>query len=384
MFEAWRALPPALPATLSVIGASLDPALGDAARALAQADPRVRVLGARPHGWTRQAIKRAHLLLVPSRMEGGANVVVEAVTSGTPVLGSRISGNVGMLGSDYPGWFDVGDASGLAALVRRAHGDRASWPSWRRPARAARRASRRRPRPPRCMPRSSSARAAANQRAGRMSDPASPAVGAPSRTRSSADSLQESHERTRSAPRCGSPRSATAAAAAARSHRRCCRRSSPSPAPACCRRSCWSASRPPTTPRSGRSTSTRRSSRRRISSCPSSTIRSTSAPSPRPTPSPTSTRWAARRCSRWRWSACRSTSCRWRPSAGFSRAASRSAQRRASRSPAATPSIRSSRSTGWSRSASSTRSTSSATRAHSQATCWCWASRSASASTARR
>ena len=58
-------------------------------------------------------------------MEGGANVVVEAVTSGTPVLGSRISGNVGMLGSDYPGWFDVGDATGLATLVRRAHGDRA-------------------------------------------------------------------------------------------------------------------------------------------------------------------------------------------------------------------------------------------------------------------
>ena len=31
--------------------------------------------------------------------------------------------------------------------------------------------------------------------------------------------------------------------------------------------------------------------------------------------SPTSTRWAARRCSRWRWSACRSTSCRSRRSA---------------------------------------------------------------------
>jgi putative glycosyltransferase (TIGR04348 family) len=124
-FAAWRALPPALPATLNIIGAPLDAALGDAARALAAADPRVRVLGARPHAWTRQAIKRAHLLLVPSRMEGGANVVVEAVTSGTPVVGSRMSGNVGMLGADYPGWFDVGDAAGLAALVRRAHDDRA-------------------------------------------------------------------------------------------------------------------------------------------------------------------------------------------------------------------------------------------------------------------
>ena len=62
-----------------------------------------------------------------------------------------------------------------------------------------------------------------------------------------------------------------------------------------------------------------------------------------------------RRCSRWRWSACRSTSCRSRRSAGSSPAASRSAPGPASRSPAATRSIRSSRSTASSRSASSTR-----------------------------
>ena len=100
---------------LSIIGAALEPALGEAARSLAADDARVQVLGARPHAWTRQAIKRAHLLIVPSRMEGGANVVVEAVTSGTPVLASRISGNLGMLGDDYPGYFAVGDAAGLAA-----------------------------------------------------------------------------------------------------------------------------------------------------------------------------------------------------------------------------------------------------------------------------
>ena len=93
--------------------------------AYAARDARVRYLGERPHAWVRQAIKRAHLLVVPSRMEGGANVVVEAVTSGTPVVGSRMSGNVGMLGDDYPGLFDVGDADGLAALLVRAHADRA-------------------------------------------------------------------------------------------------------------------------------------------------------------------------------------------------------------------------------------------------------------------
>ena len=52
-------------------------------------------------------------------MEGGANVVIEAVRSGVPVLASRIDGNVGLLGADYDGYFPVGDAAALAALVRR-------------------------------------------------------------------------------------------------------------------------------------------------------------------------------------------------------------------------------------------------------------------------
>ena len=123
-FAAWRQLPPGVPATLTIIGAALDADLGRAARDLAAADARVQWLGPRTHPWTRQAIKRAHLLIVPSRMEGGANVVVEAVTAGTPVLGSRMSGNVGMLGDDYPGFFAVGDAAGLARCVGRAAVDR--------------------------------------------------------------------------------------------------------------------------------------------------------------------------------------------------------------------------------------------------------------------
>jgi hypothetical protein len=37
-----------------------------------------------------------------------------------PVLSSRISGSIGMLGPDYPGYFEVGDTKGLAALLARA------------------------------------------------------------------------------------------------------------------------------------------------------------------------------------------------------------------------------------------------------------------------
>lgn len=80
------------------IDLALEPQLEEAARA------------------TAQRIKRAHVLGSGSRMEGGAHVILEAVQSGTPVLASHISGNLGMLGTDYAGYFEVGDDAQLAAL----------------------------------------------------------------------------------------------------------------------------------------------------------------------------------------------------------------------------------------------------------------------------
>jgi putative glycosyltransferase (TIGR04348 family) len=117
--NAWAYLPAGAPIRLIHVGAELDSGLGAAARAFERLDRRYRWLGARPHAWTRQAIRKAHLLLVPSLMEGGANVIVEAVRAGTAVLASRVPGNVGMLGRAYPGYFPVGDDQALARLVRR-------------------------------------------------------------------------------------------------------------------------------------------------------------------------------------------------------------------------------------------------------------------------
>lgn len=77
------------------------------------------------HAQTRQRIQRAHVLVHTSKMEGGAHVIMEAVCSGTPVLASRMDGNVGMLGGGYDGYFPVGDAAALAALLRRCKNDKA-------------------------------------------------------------------------------------------------------------------------------------------------------------------------------------------------------------------------------------------------------------------
>jgi putative glycosyltransferase (TIGR04348 family) len=104
---------------LDHVGAALAAALGERARDTAAACPNYRWLGPLPHGRTRARIRAAHLLVHPSRMEGGAQAVIEAVTSGTPVLASRIDGNVGLLGSDYGGYFPAGDAAALAALLAR-------------------------------------------------------------------------------------------------------------------------------------------------------------------------------------------------------------------------------------------------------------------------
>ena len=108
------------------IGEPLDEELAATARATAGACANYRWLGGLPHEATRRRIQAAHLLIHASKMEGGAHVVMEAICSGTPVLASRIDGNAGMLGGDYPGFFELGDAAGLAALLIQARRDQAS------------------------------------------------------------------------------------------------------------------------------------------------------------------------------------------------------------------------------------------------------------------
>ena len=133
LFAAVRELPAALPIRIRHIGAPLDAALGEEAAALAASEPRYRFAGALPHGLARAAMRRAHVLVHPSRMEGGANVIAEALTGGTSVIASRMEGNVGMLGADHPGYFPVGDAQALADALVRFHGS----PAFRQALRAA-------------------------------------------------------------------------------------------------------------------------------------------------------------------------------------------------------------------------------------------------------
>jgi putative glycosyltransferase (TIGR04348 family) len=107
-----------LPVEVVHLGAALDTRLVPRTK-----DPRYRWLGAVPHARALRWLASSHAMVISSRMEGGANVVCEALRIGVPILASRISGNVGLLGSSYAGYFPVGNERALARLMTRAATD---------------------------------------------------------------------------------------------------------------------------------------------------------------------------------------------------------------------------------------------------------------------
>ncbi len=127
-FEAARRLAGRADILLDHIGEALDENLARQARQLMQQQPGYRWLGGLSHAATRRRIQAAHVLVHPSLMEGGSHAVIEAIVSGTPVLASRIDGNLGLLGANYPGCFEPGDGAALATLLARARDDAAMLP----------------------------------------------------------------------------------------------------------------------------------------------------------------------------------------------------------------------------------------------------------------
>ena len=118
-----RLLPASSRIRILHVGAAIEPGTASRARAEHRRTPRYRWIGERPHAEALRILARSRLLCLTSRLEGGANVVSEAAAAGVPVLSSQIDGSVGLLGSRYPGYFPVGDARALAALLLRAETD---------------------------------------------------------------------------------------------------------------------------------------------------------------------------------------------------------------------------------------------------------------------
>ena len=117
--EAARLLPATSRVRIEQVGRAYTPAWAARARAEMKANPRYRWRGDVPAAAVRRLLAQSHAMVISSLSEGGANVISEAAVAGVPVLASRMDGNVGLLGADYPGYFPVGDTEALARLLQR-------------------------------------------------------------------------------------------------------------------------------------------------------------------------------------------------------------------------------------------------------------------------
>jgi putative glycosyltransferase (TIGR04348 family) len=115
-----RSLPPSSKVRVLQVGGAMTEAMAVRAREEMRVNQRYEWLGEQPRSRVRRILAKSRLCVLSSRMEGGANVLSEAVVNSVPILASRIDGNVGILGADYPGYFAVGDTKQLAQLLTRA------------------------------------------------------------------------------------------------------------------------------------------------------------------------------------------------------------------------------------------------------------------------
>jgi putative glycosyltransferase (TIGR04348 family) len=122
---ALRRIERSTPVEVLQIGGALDREMRERARGWRKIERRYRWLGSVEHRAAMRLLASSHVLVVSSVMEGGANVICEAARIGVPVLASKVPGNIGMLGRDYPGYFPLQDDRALARLIERARTDAA-------------------------------------------------------------------------------------------------------------------------------------------------------------------------------------------------------------------------------------------------------------------
>jgi glycosyltransferase involved in cell wall biosynthesis len=96
----------------------------------------VEFCGYQPQDAVRAWMRRARLFVLPSVEEGQGVVLLEALASGTPVIGSRVDGIVDVVTPEVGALFPAGDSAALAAAIIEILADE---PRWRALSAAARR-----------------------------------------------------------------------------------------------------------------------------------------------------------------------------------------------------------------------------------------------------
>jgi putative glycosyltransferase (TIGR04348 family) len=102
------------------LGMAMNEQMERAAKSYNENLERYQWIGEVSHLDALQMLAKSDLMVISSRMEGGAHVVSEAIALGIPVIASDIPGNRGLLGEDYLAYFPVGDEAALAGLLYRS------------------------------------------------------------------------------------------------------------------------------------------------------------------------------------------------------------------------------------------------------------------------
>lgn len=106
------------------LGDALEEKEGDIARANMEADARYQWLSGVDRPQALERMKQSIATINSSFLEGGSNVIVEAISLGVPVLASDIAGNRGLLGESYGGLFPSNDVKALAGLMKKCLTDK--------------------------------------------------------------------------------------------------------------------------------------------------------------------------------------------------------------------------------------------------------------------
>ena len=72
---------------------------------------------------TRETLSQSDVLLITSIDEGAGRVVGEAIELGVPIISTRNSGVLGLLGDNYEGYYPVSDSNLLSKMLMRAESD---------------------------------------------------------------------------------------------------------------------------------------------------------------------------------------------------------------------------------------------------------------------
>jgi putative glycosyltransferase (TIGR04348 family) len=112
-------IPPDSKISILHLGMAMNEQMERAARRYNESLERYQWIGEVSHIDALKMLSKSRLMVISSRMEGGAHVVSEAIALGIPVIASDIHGNTGLLGDDYLGYYPVGNEASLASLLYR-------------------------------------------------------------------------------------------------------------------------------------------------------------------------------------------------------------------------------------------------------------------------